>query len=328
MIVIKGLNGLKRPIKNSVLAIGVFDGVHLGHRAIIERTVARAGLLDRSHKRGTERRDRFKSIVVTFQPHPGKVLKSGREVLSLISVKHRIKLIGQMGPDMIMVLNFTKAFSELKAADFVKRVLVNRLGVKEIYIGDNFYFGRGGDADGSALASLGRRFGFSVNIVKSIKKHGQVISSSRIRGLILRGQLNEAARLLGRRVSVLGTVVSGAGIARDLGYPTANINPHHEVIPPSGVYAVLVNVDGSIFKGVLNIGTRPTFYGSRDMEPSIEVNILGFNKKIYGKDLELLFIKKLRDEIRFDSRQGLVRQIRKDILEAIKALQDKSFTKI
>ena len=154
--------------------------------------------------------------------------------------------------------------------------------------------------------------GFRVNIAKSIKVGRGIVSSSLVRKLITSGEIKKASRLLNRRVSVLGTVVEGVGLARELGYPTANLNPHHEVIPPSGVYAVFVKFHGRLYKGVLNIGLRPTFYAPRDREPAIEVHIFDFKSNIYGHNLEVSFVKKIRDEIAFEDRHGLVKQIKDD----------------
>ena len=292
----------------SVVTIGVFDGVHLGHCKVI-KDLARRG-----------READLKSVVVTFSPHPIKILRPGYKIPSLISLDHRTRLIKALGVDAVIVLNFTKAVSDLAPEDFVKNILIDRLGASEVFVGENFYFGKGARADAGALKSIAEGLGLKVRVIRPVMVNGQTVSSSRIRRLILKGDLGSASRLLGRPVSVLGTVVAGSKLAKALGYPTANINPHHEVIPPFGVYAVRVSFGGRLYKGVLNIGTRPTFYSPRDKEPSIEVHIFGFNKRIYGKDLEVLFVKKLRDEKKFASHAGLIRQIEKDALAAHHAL--------
>jgi len=300
MKVIKGLHALKRPLKSSVLTIGVFDGVHVGHRKVIGKVVARA------KKRGV------KSVVVTFDPHPMKFLRPQNSTPSLISLDHRVRLIRSLGVDILVVVNFTGAVAGLSPREFVKNILADKLGAREIYVSDNFYFGRGAAAGIRELKALGRQFGFSVHAVSPARAGGRIISSSLIRTLVTGGELKKAAVLLGRPVSVLGTVVSGARLARELGYPTANLNPHHEVIPPGGVYAVTVRYEGRLYRGVLNIGLRPTFYAPRDCEPAIEVHIFGFRGKVYGKDLEVFFMGKLRDERRFSGKADLVAQIAKD----------------
>ena len=300
MKIINGLKALKKPIDGSVLTIGVFDGVHLGHRKIIRKVVEDAKKL------------KAKSVVLTFDPHPAKVLHPKERVPSLISLNHRIKLIGELGVDILVVLGFSQAMASIAPEDFIKEILIGKFGVKEICVGDNFYFGKGGSAGIGELERLGRLLGVKVNVIRSVKIGRNMVSSSLIRKLITSGELRKASKFLGRTVSVLGTVIGGARLARELGYPTANLNPHHEVIPPGGVYAVLVNFKDKFYKGVLNIGLRPTFYAPRDRESAIEVHIFDFKEKIYGRELEVFFIKKLRDETAFDDKDELVLQIKKD----------------
>ena len=308
MKVIRGLHALQRPLKSSVLTIGVFDGVHVGHRKVIGTVVARAKKLG------------VKSVVVTFDPHPMKSLCPQNRTPSLISLDHRIRMVGSLGVDILVVVSFTEAVSGLSPGAFVKNILVDKLGVREMYVSDNFYFDKDAAAGVRELEALGRQFGFSVHVVSPARSGGRIISSSLIRKLVTGGDLKKAARLLGRPVSVLGTVVSGARLARELGYPTANLNPHHEVIPPGGVYAVMVRYDDRLYRGVLNIGLRPTFYAPRDCEPAIEVHIFCFRGKVYGKDLEVFFMGKLRDERRFSGKADLVAQIEKDKKAALALL--------
>lgn len=309
MKVIRGINKLHLAPKSSVVTIGVFDGVHAGHSEVIGRAVRRAKELG------------LKSVVITFDPHPAKVLDHASEVPSLISLAHRIKLIESMSPDYLVVLSFSRPLASLPGDSFAKDILAARAGAGEVYVGDNFYFGKGAASGAPELGRLGRKHGFKVKVVPAVKIAGSRISSSSIRKLIAEGRLDEAEKFLGRPVSVLGTVVSGANLARELGYPTANINPHHEAIPPCGVYAVLVKYGQRLYKGVLNIGFRPTFYAPRDREEAIEVHIFGFKDTIYGKDLEVFFVKRIRDEARFIDKEGLVRQIRADEMAALKILR-------
>ena len=299
MKILRGLNSIRK-ISGSVATIGVFDGVHIGHRAVIGRVVSRARALG------------AKSVVVTFDPHPAKVLGKGRGASSLVSLEHRIKLIESLGVDVLAVLAFTEDFARYSPEKFVDTVLIKSLGVKEIYIGENFFFGRRAAAGAGRLRSIARAVSVKVVSVPSIKIGGRVTSSSLARTLILSGRLDTAKKVLGRPVSLFGTVVRGSRLARSLGYPTANINPHHEVVPPRGVYAVRIMYGKRCFGGVLNIGWKPTFFGSRDKEPTVEVHIFGFSRRIYGRDLEIAFVRKIRDERRFDDRESLVRQIRRD----------------
>lgn len=301
MMVIKGIRTIKKPLPASVVTVGVFDGIHIGHALVIKKAVARAKDLG------------VKSVVVTFDPHPAKVMHPRTSVPSLISLAHRTRLIGSLGADILVVTKFTKAIAGLSAEKFVKRFLIDKLGMREMYVGENFYFGKGAAADKSALKKLSGKMGFKINVIKPVSLNGKIVSSSIIREQVVHGRLHEAARFLGRPVSVLGTVVKGLRIGRILGFPTANIDPHHEAIPPGGVYAVKVRYKKRLLGGVLNIGSRPTFFRSGgDGEPTVEVHIFNFNKDIYGEDLEINFIKKLRDERRFRNKDELAAQIRKD----------------
>lgn len=304
MKIVHGLQNLRPSGRGSVATIGVFDGVHIGHARVIAKVVARAKRLG------------LKSVVMTFDPHPakvaGKTLRRRKAAPSIISLAHRMRLIEALSPDILVVLGFTKKFASLSAEDFARHVLVDKARAREVYVGSNFYFGAGASSGIAELKALGRRYGFKVGAVSVVLAGKRPASSSAVRQLIAKGDLKRAQRLLGRPVSIFGTVIKGANLARELGYPTANLNPHHEVVPPSGVYAVLVRYGHRTFKGILNIGVRPTFYAPRDQEPAIEVHIFGFKEQIYGKDLEVFFIKKIRQERRFDSQDALVEQIKND----------------
>ncbi|MDP2929675.1 MAG: bifunctional riboflavin kinase/FAD synthetase [Candidatus Omnitrophota bacterium] len=296
--------------KYSIVTIGVFDGVHVGHRAVIKKVVNRAKALGAV------------SIVVTFDPHPLKVLLGESLAPSLISLKHRVSLIKDMGVDKVIIMKFDKRLSRMKPGDFIKNVIRGELKAKEIFVGEDFCFGRGAIADIKVLKDIGKIAGLKVRLVKAVKKNFRVISSSEIRRLVVSGKIRDASRLLGRPFSILGTVVSGAKLARSLGYPTANINPHHEVMPPSGVYAVWVKLGGRLFKGVMNIGTRPTFYDhGKDVEPSVEVHIFGFHGSIYGRDMEIVFVKRIRAEKKFKTIDSLIEQVKKDAKTALRNLR-------
>lgn len=292
-------------IKRSVVTIGVFDGVHMGHQAVIKKIVDRAKAIGAM------------SIAVTFDPHPLKVLGAGRLVPSLMSLKHRVNLIKGLGVDKVVVIKFDKRLSGMEPGVFIKNIIQKELNAAELFVGEDFCFGKGAGADMKALKRIGETSGLKARSVKAVRRNGRTISSSEIRRLVVAGKIKEASGLLGRPFSILGTVVSGAKLARVLGYPTANINPHHEAMPPSGVYAVRVKFKGRFFNGVMNIGVRPTFYNhGRDEEPSIEVHIFGFHGRIYGRDLEIIFDAKLRNEIRFKTIDSLVAQIKDDALRA------------
>lgn len=300
MRIIRGLRNLKHPIKASAVTIGVFDGVHVGHRKVIERVIGRA------------RDEGIEAVVVTFDPHPSSVLSPSKKSPSLVSLDHRLDMFKRMGVDTAVVINFAKPFARMSPEDFVKKVLIDSLGARFIYTGENFYFGNSASAGSAALKRMASPYGVKVYPVGPVKVLGETVSSSLIRKYITSGKLKKAARFLGRPVSILGTVIRGARFARVLGYPTANINPHHEVIPPAGVYAVKVRIGEVMRGGVLNIGKRPTFYAPRDEEPDIEAHIFDFKSRIYGKEIEVYFVRKIRDERRFKDAAALTRQIKKD----------------
>jgi len=289
--------------KKTVVAIGVFDGVHLGHQKILKQAVKIA------------KRFGVRSLAITFDPHPASVLGPKSEPPFLVSVKHRVELIRRLGIDRCVIFNFTKDFAGMTGEYFVKNILVKKLNAGWVVVGEDFYFGKAKAAGVSFLKIAGRQYGFKTVQLKKVR-HGKIeISSSFIRRLIRSGSLDFAKKLLGRPVVVLGTVVRGRKIGETLGFPTANINPHHEAVPPSGVYAVFAKVGKRCYNAVLNIGVRPTFYGthSRDKEPAIEAHIFEFSNNIYGRDVEISFVKKIRPEKKFASKELLMQQIEKDV---------------
>lgn len=305
MRVIYDLKNFKQRLKKPIVTIGMFDGFHRGHQYILRKVIARA-----KKSKGT-------SLVVTFHPHPLKVLNPAASALMLTSIDHRLELIGKLGIDVCLVITFTKKFSRLSADEFVKAILVSKIEAHTVMVGSAFTFGKGGEGNVTLLGRLGREYGFEVNQVRPIKVEGAVVSSTQIRDLIEEGRLKRASALLNRPVSIFGTVIKGASRGRLLGYPTANIDPHHEIVPPPGVYVVRVALTSGKFDGILNMGTRPTF-GSG--EPTIEVHIFNFQKSIYGQNIEITFIKKIRDEKKFRNKEKLLQQIRKDEKQAKKLL--------
>lgn len=292
--------------KNYILTIGVFDGVHLGHKKIIEVLKKKA------------KKNRASTLLLTFEPHPSKVLSSTRKSAPLlISLKHRLNLLKEEGLDCVIVLRFTKAFSRMSPETFIGKVM-RSVHVKAVVIGPDFSFGRHKSGSEDELKKLSHDYGYSIHTVKPALYAGEIVSSTRIRTLISEGKLKKASRLLSRPVSVLGTVIKGRSIGRIMGFPTANIDPHNEALPPSGVYAVRIKLDDKKFNGVLNIGERPTFkkYHPDEINPSIEAHIFDFNRMIYGKDLEIEFVRKIREEREFGDENKLIRQIMKDSARA------------
>ncbi len=282
------------------MALGVFDGVHIGHRYILRKCAEKARQIN-----GT-------SVVVTFYPHP-------QAEPSLYSLKHRLRLIEEMGIQVCIVINFSRHFAQISALDFIKNILVDKLGSRFIFVGKNFRFGKQAAGDLKLLEKLSSLYGYRVVSFGVIKKNNKPISSTYIRALIIAGKLSEAQRLLQRPVTVYGTVIRGISLARRIGFPTANINPHHEILPPAGVYAVKVIFNQKIYQGVCNIGKRMvTIHQQKDKY--VEAHIFNFNRNIYGQDLEILFVKKIRQEIDFSRHSDFLGyaagQIKKDIQAA------------
>lgn len=281
-------------IRKPVIALGVFDGLHLGHRNILKAAVKKAKEI-----RGT-------SVVLTFFPHP-------QQKASLYSLEHRLRLIAELGIDLCIVVRFSRHFARLSAQKFIADILAARIRPDFVYVGENFRFGYRAAGDCRLLISSGRQYGFTVKVFKVIKSGRGSVSSTAIRRLIRNSKLSQAARLLGRPVSVLGTVKKGSALGRLLGFPTANINPHHEIIPPPGVYAVRVFLSRKKYNGACYIGRRPSLR-LKAYPLVIEVHIFDFSKRIYGQTLEIQFVKLIRPDRKFPSLAALTLQIRKDIL--------------
>jgi riboflavin kinase/FMN adenylyltransferase len=309
MKVYHSLDEIKRVRGGSIVAVGIFDGVHKGHVRVIRSLVKRARMTG------------AKSLVLTFYPHPRSVLHPEKAVPLVISVKHRVMLLESLGVDIVIPIRFTRRFSRIKAEEFAGRILHKRFGAREVYLGGNFQFGAGGRGDVNLIKKLGRTQGFKVRNVRLLKKDKRVISSTYIRRLITSGRLKEASGLLGRPVSILGTVKRGTRRGRILGFRTANIDPHHEAIPPSGVYAVFVLLQHAIYKGVTNIGFRPTFHRKGPLpDPTVEVHLFDFKGNLYGRDIEVIFVKKLRAERHFQDRENLKKRIALDAAKAKRLL--------
>ncbi|MBU1932951.1 MAG: bifunctional riboflavin kinase/FAD synthetase [Candidatus Omnitrophica bacterium] len=289
-------------IRKTVSAIGVFDGVHRGHQKILKKTVAL------SSKMG------MRSLTISFHPHPREVINPDLKIPLLTSTAHKHNLIEKIGMDLLLDLKFTDSLARMNAEDFVRKILMEKLDIRALVVGKNFLFGSKARGDFKLLKAMSERYGFRLFGVEPLRINNAQVSSTTIRRAIERGELRTASLMLGRPVSVLGTVVRGRRVGRELGFPTANINPHHEAIPPSGVYAVNARVSGKTYGAILNIGTRPTFNIKK--EPTIELYIFNFNRDIYGKDVEIMFKDKIRDEKKFSSAEALKKQIKKDILKA------------
>jgi riboflavin kinase/FMN adenylyltransferase len=280
-----------------IATIGVFDGLHLGHRAILDRTLAWAR---------TEQRP---AVLITFGVHPDLVVH-GRAPETLLSLDHRLREVERTGIDAALVLQFDTTLRELSAEEFVAQILVASLDVHGVVLGHDTAVGRNRRGNAELLGHLGAQHGFEVTSVGRIAVDGEVVSSTRIRELLKHGSIDAAARLLGRSPSVLGTVVKGDQRGRSLGFPTANLDTESECHPGDGVYVVLVLRGEKRFGGVCNIGRRPTFH--QGGAALVEVHLLDWSGDLYGERLEVVFLKRLREERKFASADELVRQIEVD----------------
>lgn len=306
MEIIKGIENLTRPLRNPVITLGNFDGVHLGHQKIFKRVLEEAQRLN------------GEGIVITFEPHPLRVLDPERFLPLLSPFRKKMILIEATGIQTVLCLEFSLNFSKLSATEFIEKILVNQIKVKKVIIGYNYHFGNQKGGDVETLIRDGKRFGFDVEVVEGVKINQTPVSSSRIRELLQKGKVEEASILLGRDYPVIGNVIKGTGRGKDLGFPTANLERSDELYPKTGVYAVEVIWREKHFDGVANVGTNPTFnpVGEKRGDLTLEVYILNLDKDLYGEEIQVNFKRRIRDEIRFNTSQELVDQIKKDVLWA------------
>lgn len=300
MIIHEGYENLK--LKTPVVTLGIFDGVHRGHKSLLDHLVTRT------------REAKGESVVITFSPHPRLVLEQDRGILSfLTTIDEKKVLLENANIDHLIIIEFNNTFSKIKACDFIKEVLVDKIGTKHLIIGYNHHFGRRGDGDFNTIKQCAESLDFKVEQVQGFYTEAGVISSSSIREALLKGLLDEANRWLGYNYFISGTIVEGRHIGRSIGFPTANIKPdnQYKLIPSDGVYAVEVKLDDISYPGMLSIGSNPTV-NSDPSARSIEVHILDFDKNIYGKGISVTFRKRLRDEIKFENTEQLAAQMALD----------------
>jgi len=302
MKIIYDLKELDKPLENPVLTIGNFDGVHKGHLALFEKVKDRAAAIY------------GQSVVMTFEPHPVKIMKPGKGISIITPIKQKLKLIYNAGIDVILCLTFNKQFSSISAHDFVKDILLGIIGIKEIVVGYDYSFGKNRQGDIGFLKRMGDELGFKVHTIEPIHLNKVLVSSTSIRNFIREGDLEHARILLGRDYQITGKVISGAGRGgKMLGFPTANLVPGEELTPKKGVYAVIAEMDNREYYGVCNIGNNPTF-GQNAL--SIETHMLNFTGDTVGKDLTVRFMHRLRDERTFAGIEELSEQISTDIKKA------------
>lgn len=302
MKVIEDINLITKPFYNAVITIGNFDGVHLGHQALFHEVIEKADAIN-----GT-------SIAMTFNPHPVRVLKKNGHPPLITVHELKTELIEKTGIDVLLSIPFTHEFASISAKDFVRNLLVERIGMKAIVVGKDYTFGRNREGNLEFLKKHAKDYGFEVIVANWIPVSNNLkgrISSTKIRELVTDGNVAEAQHLLGRFYQVRGTVMVGRNRGgRLLGFPTANIKLQDELCPKIGVYAVIVECMESRYKGVANIGYSPTF---DDNIFTVEVHILDFSENIYGRNIRVNFISRIRDELKFTSIDQLSEQIKKDI---------------
>jgi riboflavin kinase/FMN adenylyltransferase len=293
-------------LKQSVICIGNFDGVHKGHQEIIRQLTL------------TAKKRNCPSVAVSFEPHPGKVLYPKIAPKIIKTQKQKRDLLRQAGLDYYYVINFTPQFAKTNAKDFVKNILIDILNAKEIFVGENFAFSKNRQGNVDFLKSLENKYNYTTHAVKSVMYDNKIISSTRIRETLKNGDVETAEKLLGRYYYMEGIVVRGKQLGAKLGFPTANITSSNELVPHLGVYATYTILNNKKFKSITNIGIKPTFGGN---EIIVETHIFDFDKDIYGELIQIQFVSFIRPEIKFDNINILIENIEKDCKKAKKILK-------
>lgn len=293
---------------NPVLTIGNYDGIHIGHKRIIERVKERAYAIN-----GT-------SMLMTFFPHPVSVVKPDKILCLITPLEVRKRLIAESGIDVLLVLPFTEEFRQLTPREFVEDILIKTLDIKGLIVGYDFKFGQGGKGNTELLKQFSEEYGFFFEVIEAITLDGEKIGSNRIRKLIMEGDTKKAERFLGRPHAIEGRVTHGDGRGKGLGFPTVNLETEYELIPKDGVYVSEAEINGRMFPSVTNIGYNPTFNANKR---SIETHILNYVGDLYGSYIRLYFHEMIRGEIKFDSIDALKERIRADIDIARRHFNDK-----
>lgn len=302
MIVFKGIENITEDFRGSFVTIGNFDGVHLSHQFICRKLASEAKTAG------------AKSLIITFDPHPKMILHPDIRPFYLITtLEEKLKLLEGCGIDGVLVIPFSMDYSRVTAEEFVHGFLGKKLAIKKIIVGHDYTFGQGKKGSSDYLISCGREMGFAVEVVDAFKTGDKIISSTLIRNLIIKGDFEMVTALLGRCYNIAGLVVSGRGRGVGLGFPTANIEPEKELLPPAGIYAAFVEVEGKRFMAALNIGEKPTF---EDYTFTFEAHLMDFSGDLRGKRLNTEFVEKLRDIIKFDDPERLKTQIAADVEKA------------
>lgn len=296
--------------ENSVVTVGTFDGVHAGHRVLINHVLRKA---DQRNAR---------SVVVTFDPHPRDIISPGEKGIKLLTtLKERCELLAEIGIDEMIVISFNRDFSLLSSETFVRDIIWEKIGISEFVIGYDHQFGRNREGTIETVQRLGKEYGFDVHIVSKQEVGEKTVSSTAIRKCLQKdGNVELAARLLERPYLLTGTVIHGDNRGKKIGFPTANLKPDikNKVIPKNGVYAVTARIEDEYFKGMMNIGIRPTFDGE---EETIETHLFDFDRDIYGNTVTIYFHKRIREEKKFSGPEALIEQLQKDKIQSIEFLK-------
>ncbi|MEO5356561.1 MAG: bifunctional riboflavin kinase/FAD synthetase [Nitrospirae bacterium YQR-1] len=307
MEVIRGLDNLTKKYPNPIVTLGNFDGVHTGHRRILDRVREAAAASD-----GT-------SIVITFDPHPIKVVNPQKGIKILTPFDIKAELIEKADMDVLLCIDFNKQFSSIEPDYFVENVLVGKIGAACVIVGHNYRFGKGKKGTTESLRRRGKKYGFKFHVVRNVKRDRTVISSSVIRHNLLKGDIAHANCYLGRPYFIQSEIITGTGRGKSiLQIPTANLSLPDELVPRCGVYAVKVKIDGALYDGASNIGCNPTFGENRT---SYEVHVFGYNGDAVGKTMRVYFIERLRDEKVFSGPDALKEQIKTDFKKASEILK-------
>ncbi len=301
----KNLHKIQKHLKNPVVTIGTFDGVHIGHKALLTRMVERTKMLD-----GV-------SIVITYHPHPIEILKKKVYPFLLTEKIKKEQFLKEVGIDYVLWLDFDMNLAHLTPEEFVRDYLYKQIGAKEIIIGYDWHFGKNRSGDYHLLKKIERELDFHVEIVDEVLVDDEIVSSTAIRKYLSMGNIQRANKMLGRDYCIMGTVEKGNQVGREFGYPTCNLKPLEirKLYPAIGVYLTQIRHAHKVFWGLTNVGTRPTI-DKNNRQKNVETHILDFNEHIYEQEIELFFIQKIRDEVEFESIDALVEQIRKDEIYA------------
>lgn len=298
-------------IKTDVaVTIGVFDGVHIGHQVVIQRLISVA----KNHS--------LLTAALIFDPPPVEYFQSGQKKSSLTNRNQKIAIFERLGIDLMILVPFSSSIARQSADEFIQEVLINQLRTKAVVSGYDWQFGKGRAGNPEVLESMGERHGIDIEIVAPKYFDGKPVHSTWIRKEVEKGNLDLVAKLLGRKYSIAGTVIKGDQRGRKIGFPTVNINPEELVLPPSGVYAIRANLDDRSIDGVLNMGTRPSF---DDQKFQVEAHLFDFNQIVYGHQVEMILVTKIREEREFSDLEGLTSQIQADIDSARSALLKTEF---